>query len=104
MLFQAMDDERRWKNIVMHLSEGIVAFDENLKVVYENNSLQSFLNIKRGDSDEKFERDLWIGMKKLKDLKHLGDHPLMHQLTGSGDVPLTEPGEVSISSYLRFIR
>jgi hypothetical protein len=71
-LFETMDNERRWKGIAMHLSEGIVAFDEELRIVYRNYSLVSAFNLQASENNEE-KTELEKKMDCIRDLKYIGD-------------------------------
>jgi signal transduction histidine kinase len=65
-MFDALDEERRWKEVMMHLSEGVVTFDENLQICYINHAALSALEI--NESSEVNSR-----IEKIMTLTFLGD-------------------------------
>jgi signal transduction histidine kinase len=92
----AMDDEQRWKSIFMHLSEGVAAFDEDIKLVYLNHSLGKIFALEKEKDPNMAEKEIHNKMAKIKELKSLSDPQILEGLIRSSQIsPLTESVEVS---------
>jgi PAS domain-containing protein len=103
-MFLVMDDEKRWKSILMHMNEAIVAFDENSKIAYKNHAFQSLFDLStEHHGDQTVESSLREKMQKIKDFKYVGGAENLNNVLKNLDRTQTEPAEVIFSFGSSFI-
>eukprot|EP01016_Furgasonia_blochmanni_P034533 TRINITY_DN3739_c0_g1_i6.p1 TRINITY_DN3739_c0_g1~~TRINITY_DN3739_c0_g1_i6.p1 ORF type:complete len:313 (-),score=60.26 TRINITY_DN3739_c0_g1_i6:255-1193(-) len=95
-MIHAIEDEGRWRSLVRHLSDGIIAFDENFKIVYTNHAVASLLEVPSTLDHLSLETLLLAKISEINNLCPLGNFDPIAEIQTR---PETLP-EVSVFLFL----
>eukprot|EP01016_Furgasonia_blochmanni_P034531 TRINITY_DN3739_c0_g1_i3.p1 TRINITY_DN3739_c0_g1~~TRINITY_DN3739_c0_g1_i3.p1 ORF type:complete len:298 (-),score=58.56 TRINITY_DN3739_c0_g1_i3:255-1148(-) len=96
VIIYAIEDEGRWRSLVRHLSDGIIAFDENFKIVYTNHAVASLLEVPSTLDHLSLETLLLAKISEINNLCPLGNFDPIAEIQTR---PETLP-EVSVFLFL----